>query len=176
MAGSDGEVGSVPRTREVSRRFVTRRHVAALVVAVFLLAGGSVFVVRTRDDFRAARRGLARSEQRLDRLDSQYRDAVAAHTAELAALERTRDTLRADTNARDQLVATSGVEYRLLTEALQSLSRHRAELAAGTAHAKLLDDCLGGASQVLNEAAVGDVEHLASTLPDVQRLCSRAAA
>ena len=108
-------------------------------------------------------------------LHARQRDAVAHRTETLAALDHAREVLRTDTEARDTMVATDRVQYGLLGEALQTLSKHKAELAASAAHAKLLDDCLTGASQVLNEAAVGDVEHLASTLPPVQKVCSQAA-
>jgi uncharacterized protein YoxC len=169
-------VGSVRTDRTQSFRIFTRRRVAAFVVALLALAGATVFVVKTRDDLRAARDGLSRSEHNLDVLDARQRDAVTQRTHALEALDRARALLANDTAARERMLETVGAQYGLLTEALQKLSQHQAELAASAAHAKLLDDCLAGASQVLNEAAVGDVVHLASTLPPVQRLCTQAAA
>jgi hypothetical protein len=139
------------------------------------LVGATAFIVNARSDLRSARRGLTRSEHNLDVLHAHQKDALAHQSETLAALDHAREVLRTDTEARDALLETDRVQYALLGEALQTLSKHKAELAASAAHATLLDDCLTGASQVLNEAAVGDVEHLASTLPPVQKVCSQAA-
>jgi hypothetical protein len=158
----------------VSRPFGLRR-VATVVVVLLALVGASMFIVKARDDLHSARSGLARSEHDLDRLRARQADAVAHRTAALAALDDARETLRTDTEARATMIATDRVQYGLLGKALETLSKHKAQLAASAARAALLDDCLTGASQVLNEAAVGDVEHLATTLPPVQKVCSQAA-
>ena len=143
---------------------------------VLALVGATAFVIRTRDDLRAARAAHTRSEQNLGVLHARLKDTDAHRTEALAALEHEREVLRTDTEARDTLLGTDRVQYGLLVVALQTLSTHQAQLDASSTHAKLLDDCLTGASQVLNEAAVGDVEHLALTLPPVQQTCSQAAA
>ncbi len=169
-------MGSVrnPVSRVSPRGFGPRR-VAAAVAVVLALAAATIFIVTSRGDLHSARGALARSEHNLDVLHRRQDAAVAHRTAALAALDHARELLRSDTDARDTMIATDRVQYGLLGTALQTLSKHKAELAASAAHAQLLDDCLSGASQVLNEAAVGDVVHLASTLPPVQKLCSQAA-
>jgi len=169
-------VGSVRTDRREYRRTFRRGWVAALAVACVALAGVTVSVVRTRSDLRDTREQLARSGRRLRLLDGEARSAVLHRTDSLAALGRAGALLRKDTAARDRLLETNRIEYRTLTAALTSLSQHRAELAADATRAQRLDDCLVGASQVLNEAAVGDTFHLAQTLPATQRLCSAAAA
>jgi hypothetical protein len=162
--------------KERSLRFSRPRAIAALIVTSLAISGATVFVVRSRDDLHAAQAGLTRSQHRVIELDAiQHRAAVARSNA-LAALQRARDALHSDTAAREHLDATDRAEYVVLTAALETLQQHRAELASGTARAHRLDDCLVGASQVLNEAAVGDRVHLASTLPRVQQLCNEAAA
>jgi hypothetical protein len=167
-------VGSV--RKRVSQKPNGARRVAAAVVVVLALVGATIFAVKSRDDLHSARDALARSEHNLDVLHARQNAAVAHRTAALAALDHARELLRTDTEARDTMIATDRVRYGLLGTALQTLSKHKTELAASTARAQLLDNCLTGASQVLNEAAVGDVAHLASTLPTVQKLCSQAAA
>jgi hypothetical protein len=162
--------------RGVSRRIVTRGRVAAFLVASIALAGTTIFFVHGRHELHSASDGLTVSEHHLAQLHTQLRDAVVRRAEELAALEHARDALRNDTAARDRLRETGRAEYRLLVAALQSLSQHRTELEADAGRAKLLDDCLIGASRVLNEAAVGDTFHLRSTLPAAQRLCTEAAA
>jgi hypothetical protein len=162
--------------RGESRRIVTRGRVAAFLVASIALAGSTIFYVHGRHELHSASDGLTVSEHHLTQLHAQLRDSVVRRTDELAALAHARDALRNDTAARDRLRETDRAEYRLLAAALQSLSQHRAELEADAGRAKLLDDCLVGASQVLNEAAVGDTYHLRSALPAAQRLCTEAAA
>ena len=128
-----------------------------------------------RHELHSASDGLTVSEHHLAQLHTQPGRGRAPRRRALAALN-TRDALRNDTAARDRLRETDRAEYRLLVAALQSLSQHRTELEADAGRAKLLDDCLIGASRVLNEAAVGDTFHLRSTLPAAQRLCTEAAA
>lgn len=146
------------------------------MLAALALVGATLFVVRTRNDLHSAHAGLAGSEQNLTRLDTQLHDAVARRGAALATLDRVREILRSDTAARDALRTANRAEYQRLAAALASLSAHRTELAATAARAELLDDCLTGASQVLNEAAVADTARLASTLPSAQRRCAEAGA
>ena len=162
--------------QERSLRFSRRRAVGALIVASLAISGTAVFVVRSRDDLHAARTGLTRSQHHVIELDAIQHRAAVDRTSALAALQRARDVLGTDTRAREHLDSADRAEYALLTSALKTLQQHQAELAAGTARAHRLDDCLVGASQVLNEAAVGDRVHLASTLPQVQQLCNAAAA
>jgi hypothetical protein len=146
------------------------------VVVVLALVAAGVFVVRTRDDLGSTRRGLGRSAQRVAVLHAQQAAAIGRQTQVVAALGRASEALRTDSDARDAMLETDRGQYVLFTRALQTLSKHRIELWVSAVHANLLDDCLTGASQVLNEAAVGDVVHLATTLPPVQALCSQAAA
>jgi uncharacterized protein involved in exopolysaccharide biosynthesis len=154
----------------------TRIRVAAVVAALLVLVAATVFVTRTRADLHSARAGITTSEHNLDVLDTDLHTAVAQRTDARTQLAHAQAVLLHDTTARDQLLATNAVQYRLLTTAIATLAQHRSQLAAGAARAKLLDDCLIGASQVLNEAAVGDTAHLASTLPNAQQMCSAAAA
>jgi hypothetical protein len=157
-------------------QIVTRGRALVALGVVLVLAAVAVFAVHTRDDLRAARDGLDQTQQHLTELDAVEHDAVGTRSDALAALARARAILLVDTNARDQLTEGDRVQLRVLSTALHTLAQHQSELVSGEARAKLLDDCLTGASQVLNEAAVGDVSLLASTLPPVQRLCSQAAA
>jgi hypothetical protein len=176
---STGMWGAVQSTRDRTGAILTpARALVAFValVAVFIITVAAVFVVRTRDDLNTASAGLAESRQHLARLDTELLDAAVARSEAEAALEHAREVLRADTGARDQLRATSRTEYGLLIAALQTLFEHRAQLEGGAARAKLLDECLTSASQVLNEAAVGDLGHLAAALPRAERLCARAEA
>jgi hypothetical protein len=158
-----------------SRPFGPRRGAAAAVVMLAVVAA-TVFVVKARDDLHAARRGLEQSSHNLDVLHARQDGADARRTEVFAALDRATEGLRTDSEARDTMLETDRAQYVLLSQALQTLSKHKAELWESVVHANLLDDCLTGASQALNEAAVGDVVHLATTLPPVQALCSRAAA
>jgi hypothetical protein len=167
-------VGSV-RNNPMGPRPLGRRRVAAVVAVVLALAAATTFVVKTRSDLHSARSGLRRSEHNVSVLHTRENDAIAHRTAALTALDQARETLRSDTAARDAMRETDRAQYALLGRALQTLSQHKAELAKSATHAALLDTCLAGASQVLNEAAVGDVVHLASTLPPVQKVCSQAA-
>jgi hypothetical protein len=169
-------VGSVRIDQEGWQRIFTPARVAAVVVALLVVVAGTLFFVHTHSQLRDTRGRLSLSQDRLARLDVVEQDAVVERAKAFAALQRARDALAADTAARDQLRAADRAELARLSAALKSLSQHQAGLAAGTARAKLLDDCLVGASQVLNEAAVSDVVHLRTTLPPVQLLCSQAAA
>jgi hypothetical protein len=168
-------VGSV-RSKPVGSRPFGPRRVAGAVVVVLALVAATLFVVKARDDLHSAHRGLQQSEHNLDVLHASQADADARRTEVLAALDRATEALSTDSEARDTMLETDRAQYVLLTQALQTLSKHRVELWASAVHANLLDDCLSGTSQALNEAAVGDVVHLATTLPPVQALCSRAAA
>jgi hypothetical protein len=158
--------GVVQRTRN------RIRALAALVAVMFALMA-TVFVVRARHDLHDADAGLRTSRAHLAVLRSDLREAVVARTDARVSLEQVRELLRADTAARDRLRATNGSEYRLLVAHVASLAAHRAELAASATRAKRLDDCLIGASQALNAAAVGDVVHLAVLLPRAERLCAQ---
>ena len=153
----------------------TRGRVAAFALLALAFAGATLFVVHTRGDLKAARVGLTKSGANLTRLDAQLHAAVTDRTDALAKLERIREGLRKQTAARDALRDTDRVRYADLAAALATLAQHRTQLAADSARAKLLDDCLIGASQVLNEAAVGDANRLASTLPTAERRCAAAA-
>jgi hypothetical protein len=168
-------VGSVRTDRREYRRTFGHTSGAALVVACIALAAVGVSVARTRSDLRDTRRQLAQSGRHLRLLDADARAAVQQRTDSLAALGRAGALLRKDTAARDRLLEVDRVEYTTLVAAVQSLSQHRDELAADAARARRLDDCLLGASQALNEAAVGDTADLARTLPSAQRRCSAAA-
>jgi hypothetical protein len=154
----------------------TRGRVAAFALAVLALVGAALFVVRTRADLNTARDGLTRSGANLTRLDAQLHAAVADRADAFTKLEGVRDGLRRETASRDALRETDRVRYADLVATLATLTQHRTELTADSARARLLDDCLVGASQVLNEAAVGDTNRLSSTLPSVQRRCAAAAA
>lgn len=159
--------GAVQRTRNGTRKLV------ALAV-VLIVAVATVFVVHARDERRTASRDLATSRHHLAQLNSALREAVTARRDALTALDNARETLRADTGARDRLRETDGIEYGALANATRTLADHHAQLAAATRRAKLLDACLIGASQALNEAAVGDVVHLRETLPRAELLCAQA--
>jgi hypothetical protein len=169
-------VGSVPIDGKGVQRIFTPGRVAAALLALLVVIGGTLFFVHTHGQLRDTRDALDLSQDRLNRLDVVEHGAVADRAQAFAALQRARDALAADTAARDRLRATDRAELSRLNASLTSLAQHQRDLAAGTARAKLLDDCLIGASQVLNEAAVGDIVHLRSTLPPVQQLCSQAAA
>lgn len=162
---------SAPRRRILTR---TRLLVAVAALVVFVVA--TVFVVQTRDDLHAANRGLVASRHHQSQLRVALNAAVLARTEATVALEHAREVLRADTASRDQLRETGRSEFQLLTLAIENLAQQQAALAAGTARAKRLDECLIAASQALNQAAVGDVVHLAITLPHSERLCAVAEA
>jgi hypothetical protein len=168
-------VGSV-RSKPLGFRPVGRRPVAAALVLSLALVAATVFVVKARADLHAAHGGLQRSSHNLDVLHGRQTAATARRTEVLDALDRATEALSTDSRARDTMLQTDRTQYILLARALQTLSKHRVELWASAVHANQLDDCLTGASQALNEAAVGDVVHLAATLPPVQALCSEAAA
>jgi hypothetical protein len=153
----------------------TRIRIAAFAASILVVAAAGVFVVTTRNDFHRTERELAASQHSLAVLGTEQRLAVVRRNATLADLDRARADLATHTAARDELRATGRAEYRRLTAALDTVSAHRAQLAADTERAKRLDDCLVATSQVLNEAAVGDTRRLASTLPGAQRLCAAAA-
>ena len=150
-----------------------RIRVLLAVVAVICAAAATVFVVDTRDDLQDAGADLRTSRAHLSVVRSDLREAVAARADARAALARARELLRADTAARDRLRETNRSEYRLFVAGVALLAAHRTELAASATRAKQLDDCLIGASQALNAAAVGDVVHLAVLLPGAERLCAQ---
>jgi hypothetical protein len=151
-----------------------RIRVLVALVVVTIVAAATVFVVNTRADMHEAQAGIATSSRHLSRLQSDIAAAVAARADARTALDHAREVLRADTEARDQLRATNKSEYRILVVSLQTLAANQAQLAVDARRAKLLDECLIGASQALNEAAVGDVVHLVATLPRAERLCAEA--
>ena len=161
---------------EVVPPLSTRSGVATCVAVAIALLCAIAFTVHARLDLDSTRHSLARSQQDLTRLDAQVRVAGSQRADAATALAAARRLLTTDTGARDRLRATNRVEYAHLTAALADLARHRAELTANTARAQRLDQCLLVASQLLNEAAVGDTVHLAATLPVAERLCSEAAA
>ena len=153
----------------------TRMRIAAFAASVLVLAGATTFVVGTRNDFHSTERALASSQRNLNALDAQQRIAVTAARRHAGrARPRATGFARTPRPATD-CRATGRDEYRRLTAALDTVSAHRAQLAADTERAKRLDDCLVATSQVLNEAAVGDTHRLASSLPSAQRLCTAAA-
>ncbi|HEX4491431.1 MAG TPA: hypothetical protein VH914_09530 [Acidimicrobiia bacterium] len=154
----------------------TRSGVATIVAIVVALLCATVFTVHARLDLDATRHSLAVSRQHVVHLDAQVRDAGSQRAQASVELARARTALAADTSARDRLRATDRVEYASLTAALADLARHREELKENTARAQRLDACLLATSQLLNEAAVGDTAHLATTLPTAAQLCSEAAA
>ena len=154
----------------------TRGRVAICVIGALTLVGSGLFAVHTRHDLHSTRDALTGSQHNLSTLDAQLHASVTRRGAALATLDRVRAVMRSDTAARDALSAANRAEYRRLTAALASLDAHRSELASTAARARLLDDCLIGASQVLNEAAVADTARLASTLPSAQRRCAEAGA
>lgn len=162
--------------RRRPRRIASPARALVVVVALLITTAAAILVVRTRDDLHAASAGLAASQQHLARHHVELRAAAVARTDAVGALEHAREALRADTAARDHLRATDRTEYGLLIATLQTLVEHRAQLEAGAARAKLLDECLISTSQALNEAAVGDLGHFAATLPRAERLCARAEA
>jgi len=159
--------GAVQRTSNRTRMFIAVGAVLALVAA-------TVFVVHARDERNEASRNLARSRLHLTQLDRALHEAVSARRDALAALDNAREVLRADIAARDSVRRTNGIEYGTLIAATRTLAAHQAQLAAGTQRAALLDQCLIGASQALNEAAVGDLVHLRSTLPRAEQICAQA--
>jgi multidrug resistance efflux pump len=136
----------------------------------------TAFTVHARLDIDSFRHALTDSRGRVVHLDAQIRDARSQRAQAAADLAVARTTLATDTGTRDRLRETDRVEYARLTAALSDLARHRAEVATNTARAQRLDACLLVTSQVLNEAAVGDTAHLATTLPGAAQLCSEAAA
>jgi hypothetical protein len=143
---------------------------------VVALVCATAFTVHARLDIDSSRHALTDSRGRVVHLDAQIRDARSQRAQAAADLAVARTTLATDTGTRDRLRETDRVEYARLTAALTDLARHRAEVATNTARAQRLDACLLVTSQVLNEAAVGDTAHLATTLPGAAQLCSEAAA
>lgn len=154
----------------------TRSGVATCVAIVVAFLSATAFTVHARLDLDSTRHALTESRRHLVHLDAQVRDSGSRRAQASVELARARAALAADTGARDRLRATDRVEYTKLTAALTDLAQHKAEVATNTARAQRLDACLLVTSQVLNEAAVGDTAHLATTLPGAAQLCSEAAA
>jgi hypothetical protein len=155
---------------------MTRRRGVVTAVLSIAALGATVFVVWSRHELQTTRQDLRDAQHILTRLDAQLRGDTEQRISATAALAAAQAVMQHDTEARDALRGTGRVEYGKLTSALATLVRHRAEVTANSARAERLDRCLLGASQVLNEAAVGDTAHLATTLPVAQRLCTEAAA
>jgi hypothetical protein len=153
-----------------------RSGVATCVAVIAALIGAVAFGVHARLELDSTRHALQRSQQSIVRLDAEIRAAGTRHVDAETALTNARDALERDTTTRDRLRTTDRVEYSRLTAALADLASHQREVTTNTARALRLDACLLAASQVLNEAAVGDTVHLAATLPDAQRQCEAAAA
>jgi hypothetical protein len=154
----------------------TRSGVATCVAVVVALLCATAFTIHARLDLDSTRHALGASQENLVRLDAHVRDAGVQRAQAAQQLMRARATLASDTGARDRLRETDRVEFTRLNGALADLARHREEIASDTARAQRLDACLLVTSQLLNEAAVGDTAHLATTLPTAERLCSQAAA
>lgn len=154
----------------------SRRGVAVAAAGVVVLVSATAFLVRARQDLHSTQRARSATTERLTTLDSELRTATVRRADETRALATTRALLDEHTSIRDDLRATGRVEYQRLVAALDDLTRRRVAVTADTQRAKRLDDCLLGASQVLNEVAVGDTAHLATTLPVAQQLCEQVAA
>ena len=163
---------ALPRRRTWSRPVL----VAALVAAVVGTAVGARAWLDTREeiDRTAAAVGDARNDLTASR--TELASAIADLRDQRAALHAGLATLDTREGERD---AAEGA----LTTAKNRLAELRAELDAATADLaererllQVLDRCVRGVVEGLNQAAVGDIAGLDATLVGVEDTCASAEA
>ncbi len=151
-------------------------NASILIVVVLSLGGAAAYALRVRSDLHATRRALTTSRAKRAALTTAQHTASDEQVDALVALADAHTRLDADTATRDKLRSDGRTTYAKLEATLQTLLTHQSDLAEGTRRAQLLDECVVGASQVLNEVSVGDVAHLEATLPAVEKICREATA
>jgi chromosome segregation ATPase len=161
-----------------ARRWTWSRPVlvAALVAAVAGTAGGArawfdtgeeidrtaAAVRDTRDDLTAARSDLA--------------GAVADLEEQRAALHAGLATLDAREGERDAAEGTLATAKNRLAELRAELDAATADLAERERLLQVLDRCMRGVVEGLNQVAVGDIAGLDATLVGVEDTCASAGA
>ncbi|MCU1428133.1 MAG: hypothetical protein JWL83_2133 [Actinomycetia bacterium] len=170
---TDALPGATSASRRFDRPTVVRLSVIFVVMAVVVGATWATFA-GVRGDIERTGTRLAATSAQLHTTSRQLHAASQAREAATARLGTAKNNLDAARTGRDiafgHLQATQrelNLQQSHLTAASKDLTNRFLRLAN-------LNQCLGGASKALNQAAVSDLNGLARTLASIQASCNAA--
>jgi septal ring factor EnvC (AmiA/AmiB activator) len=167
------------RAAPISRRWASRRTLALLLavavgasciaVATNLWLGRRAEIARTIDAADATHAQLRRTQDEL----ALAREGLRTATAVLDDAQTTLATKKTERDAAAAALAAAGTK---LTDLRALLARATADLNARKQQLGILDQCLLGVAQALNQAGVGDLAGLARTIGGIAGTCTQAGA
>src|SRR5262245_19275693 len=168
---------AIPARAPVTSRRATRRSAiaAAICLAVVVAAFGCTRAwFDRRDALRSTRIELQQTRKELAATQHDVAIAKRGLAAATAALARAQADLDAETAARDASVAQLTRTNTQLSTLQGQLNVAMGDLLTNGAHLATLQQCVLGVARSLNQASVGDVVGLRSTLDEVASTCAGA--
>lgn len=124
---------------------------------------------RTEAALRDRRDQLDRAQADLEAATEEFETARATLDDDLATLDQRRE----ERDAAEEVLDTTSA---LLADLRAQLDAATADLEQSTSRLDALDRCLIGVAEALNQAAVSDLDGLATTLRDIEGTCAQAGA
>jgi chromosome segregation ATPase len=161
-----------PRRRTWSRQIL----VAALVAAVVGTAVGARSWFDTREELDRTAAAVRDTRNDLTAARTDLAGAIADLRAQRAALHAGLATLDTREGERDAAEGALAMAKNRLAELRAELDAATADLAERERLLQVLDRCVRGVVEGLNQAAVGDIVGLDATLVGVEDTCASAGA
>lgn len=167
----------IDRCASPARRPVTRRRVAvgvASVLCVALLAAVARDWAATLDATDEARARTDEARATLADTDADLADTREATITDDATLADEAQGLSASQAARAEVQGTYDATQAWLAALQAQLAAATTELEASTSRVTVLQTCLAGAAEALNQAAARDTSGAAATIRDIEGVCAEA--